>query len=72
MSEKVSVLDSGASVIAATENAGMMYLHVRLWPAPNGCHYISCADIAALYEVMQRSPGGVSGIGVKLVHQEQA
>jgi len=70
MTQSIDIRSNGGTVIAATEMSGLKYIQVRLWPAPDdGCHYISCADIAALYETMQRSPKEVSGIGVHLIHE---
>ena len=60
----------GGTTIAAVELSGMQYLQVRVWPAPDGFNYIPCTAIAALYEAVQRAPAAVSGIGVKLVHEE--
>jgi hypothetical protein len=60
---------TNATTIAVTEIHGLSYIKVRVWPASDGFNYIPCADIAALYETMVRSPKEVSGIGVKLVHE---
>jgi hypothetical protein len=62
----MDIKDGGGTVIACTEFGGMVYLKVRLWDAPDGKHYMSCADIAALYDLVKRSPPEVSGIGVAL------
>lgn len=67
----VEIKDSGGTTIAAMESSGIQYLRIRVWPAPDGFHYIPCADIAALYEVMRRAPAEVDAIGVALVHEDK-
>ena len=69
MVRNLTISDDGRPAIAAIDAAGTNYLQVRVWPADDGFNYIPCADIAALYETMKRAPNGVSGIGVKLMHE---
>jgi hypothetical protein len=63
-------LPAGGTVIACDEHAGRKYLKVHLWPAPDGKHYMSCADIAALHDLVARSPPEINGLGVALVFGE--